>query len=178
MPRPPTTRNDTLSVTALTEGLKIDEDALDQCLVEQADYYYQVAKLAIDAGGERDTLELQLKELKAELDADIRQQAIRNEEKLTETQLTNRITVLPRVKDLQRKCLEARRKADSLSVLKEGYQQRSYALRELNASQLARFYSLGTERGAAGARASVGDRIREQAEGIRRERYRPRNSGD
>lgn len=158
--------------------LRIDDDDLDQCLVDQPEYFYQAAQAATDAGAVRDGLELELKELKAQLDSDIRKKAEEQSEKFTETALVNRIIVLPKVKELTRKVLEAKRGAEVASNLKEAYIQRSYALKDLNAVQVARMYNLGIERGATGARQNIGDRNRAAGEAARRERYRPRNQGD
>jgi hypothetical protein len=155
--------------------LRIDDDDLDQCLVEQPEYFYQAAERATSAGAERDGLELELKELKAQLDSDIRKAAEQREEKLTETALVNRIVTLPKVKELQRKVLDAKRQADDAVNLKEAFVQRSYALKDLNAVQVARMYNLGLERGATGARQNIGDRNRAAGETARRERFRPRN---
>lgn len=174
MPRERTERTD-LRPSEIRSKLRIDDDDLDQCLVDQPEYFYQAAQAATEAGAIRDGLELELKELKAQLDGDFRQQA---ERKLTETALTNRIITLPKVKDLTRKVLDAKRRAEDAIVLKEAFTQRSYALKDLTAIQLGRMYNLGVERGAVTARQNIGDRARAAGEAARMERYRPTNRGD
>jgi hypothetical protein len=158
--------------------LIIDDDDLDQCLVDQPSYFEKAATAFSEAKTTRDTLKLELKELTAELDQSIRARALATEEKLSETALSSRITITPRVKELNRKLLQANRAADDWEALKESYVQRSYSLKDLTAIQLSRQSNLGVERGAIGARRDVGARAQAQAEQIRRERYRPNSRGE
>jgi hypothetical protein len=149
--------------------LRIDDDDLDRCLVEQPDYFFKAAEKYAEFNAQRDLLKLELKELTAQLDQDIRTKALREEVKITENAIANQITTLPKIKDLQRKLLEAQRAVEDWSSLKEGFVQRSYALKDLTAIQLARFNNLGVELGSVGARRDVGDRNRQRAEEMRRE---------
>lgn len=176
MPNRPT--RSTSDRAEIREKLRIDDEDLDRCLIEQAEYFFQAAEMAVAAGAEHEAARLELKEAIAQLDADIRRKAALDDEKLSETALSNRIVVLPKIKELNRKVLSTKKLADELGVLKEAYIQRSYTLKDLNASQIARLYNLGVERGATGARRNVGDRNRTAAEQIRTERYRPSNQGD
>jgi hypothetical protein len=127
------------------------------------------------ASAERDGLELELEGAQGAAGQRRIARAAEQQEKLTETALTNRIVTLPKVKELQRKVLDAKRQADDAVNLKEAFVQRSYALKDLNAVQVARMYNLGLERGATGARQNIGDRNRAAGETARRERFRPRN---
>lgn len=178
----------------LRENLRIDEDDIDRCLVQQPDYFFQAADAFALANSQRDTIKLQLKELIAQLDQDLRKKALDDQERISEAQLTNRITTLPKVKELNQKLLQAARIADRCEALKESYIQRSHALRDLNSSAIARQYNLGIERGAGAARNRIVDRSREdidrerEASGVFNERrataskdnarYRPRDQGD
>ena len=145
----------------LRQKLRIDEDNIDRCLVEQPEYFYMAAEAVALAIANRDTLKLQLAELTAELDLDLRRQFAANEEKYSETSLSNRLKTLPRIQTAHRAYLDASRLADEAEALKDSYQQRSYMLRELNASANAKLYNLGVERGAGGARNRILDRSRE-----------------
>lgn len=171
----------------LKEKLLIDDDDLDSALVEQASLFFQAAESASLATSQRDTVKLELKELKAELDQDIRRQAIATETKLTETQLSNQITLLPRVKDMERKFIASCRTADDCTVMKESYIQRSYALKDLTARQNAQMQTLSIERGSDSARREAGSRAQEREKAFRRDsvqndtstsRYRGRDKGD
>ena len=157
MPRENRSRED-----ELRSKLRIDEDNIDRCLVEQPDYFYQAAEAFAQAIATRDGLKLARDELIAQLDQDVRRHAGANDEKLSETQLTNRIKVLPKVKEAVRAYLNACKIADECEAMKESFQQRSYMLRELNASANARLYNLGIERGAGGARSRIVERGREE----------------
>jgi len=165
-------RSPTPTRADLESHLVIDEDNIDESLVDQPGYFDQVAKAHAASNANYEERKLELKELLAELDGDIRRRAIEAEEKLTEKQLENRITGLPRVKDKSREVLAAKRVADDWATLKESFQQRSYMLRELNTSQIARLHNLGVERGATDARTRIGDRNRVAAERLRSERGR------
>jgi uncharacterized protein YigA (DUF484 family) len=158
----------------LEDSLKIDDDALDDCLVEQPGFFYHVAEAVAAANARRDTLKLKLEETLAELDQNIRSEALRTEEKITEASIQNRLRTFPRIQDLQRDYLDARTDAEKWTALKEAYQQRSFMLRELVALQLAQAHNLGIERGAVSARHELGDRARQRAEDLRRERRQTR----
>jgi hypothetical protein len=167
--------------------LRIDDEELDQCLIEQPEYFYQAAMRSTAANAEQNGLELELKEKRAELDGSIRQRLANTETKATEAAITNELDTLPVIKDLRRKCLSAKRAADEAQALKEAFIQRSYALKDLNAIQQARLFNLGVERGSTGARNALADRNRARTEEMRGERlrdqrdggrYRPRDQGD
>jgi hypothetical protein len=160
------------SLVEVRSKLKIDDDNLDDCLVEQPEYFYQAAMTLTEANAARDGLKLELKEVLAELDGDIRARLAAANEKATETGIANELRTLPRIKELERKCLEASRKAEAAAALRDAYVQRSYALKDLNAIQLARLSNLGVERGSTGARRNVGDRTETEANRLRDERNR------
>jgi hypothetical protein len=158
MPREPAA----VRSSELRDKLRINEDDIDRCLIEQPEYFYMAAEAVATATGRRDTLKLQRDELTAELDQMLRKKAVDDEEKLTETQLTNRLKTLPKMMAANRAYIEVCKLVDEAVAMKDSYQQRSYMLRELNASSNARLYNLGLERGAGGARARVVDRGREE----------------
>jgi hypothetical protein len=153
----------------LREALRIDEDNIDQCLSEHPQLFYQAADSLALAVATRDGLKLELKELIAQLDQDVRRKAIADGEKLSETALANRITVLPKVKELNRKYLDACQAADRAEALRDSYRDRSFALRALNDSANARLYNLGIERGASSARGRLAERGAEEASRTREE---------
>jgi hypothetical protein len=188
MPREPAANR----ASELRDKLRIDDDDIDRCLIEQPEYFYIAAEMVAQATGRRDTLKLQRDELLAELDQMLRKKAEEDEEKLTETALNNRLKTLPKIKEANRAYIEACRIVDEAAAMKDSYQQRSYMLRELNASANAKLYNLGLERGAGGARGRVVDRGREDISRARESsgvferrgetqpvpRHRPRDQGD
>ena len=140
-------------------GLRIDEDDLDRCLVEQPGLFFQAAEALALATSRRDGIALQLKELKAEVDQEIRETASRHQEKTREDGIKHQVTLDPEVRKMERAYLDACTHADKVQAMKESYQQRSYALKDLVAKQLGELYSLGVERGSSGARNRVAERI-------------------
>jgi hypothetical protein len=147
----------------LREALRIDEDNIDRCLAEHSELFFQAADGLALAVATRDGLKLELKELVAQLDQDVRRKALADEEKLSETALSSRITVLPKVKELNRQHLDACKAADRAEALRDSYRDRSFALRALNDSANARLYNLGIERGASSARGRLAERGAEEA---------------
>jgi hypothetical protein len=113
----------------LKTALQIDRDDLDRCLVEQPGLFYQVAKAVAIALSERHGLEFQLKKAEAALNRQLRETAIKNSEKLTETALSKRVVLMPTIQKLRRQLLQAKLQADQTLALKEAFQQRSYTLR-------------------------------------------------
>lgn len=154
------------------EKLKIDEDDLDACLVEQAELFLHVAEALVEANAARDTLKLQLEEVTAELDRDIRARAAAADEKITEAGIQNQLRTLPRIRDLRQDFVEAGAECERWGALKDSYRERSFMLRELNASQIARLHNLSLERGAAGARHRIGEQARAEGEAQRAEQRR------
>jgi hypothetical protein len=148
--------------TDLREALRIDEDDIDRCLVEHPQLFYQAADSLALAVATRDGLKLELKELVAQLDQDVRRKAVDDGEKLTESALANRITILPRVKELNRRYLDSCLAVDRAEALRDSYRDRSFALRALNDSANARLYNLGIERGATSARGRMVERSAEE----------------
>jgi hypothetical protein len=153
-------------------NLAIDRDDLDTCLMRQPEVYYGVAQNVALSNAERDACKLDLEELQAQLDQDIRAEALRKDEKLTETSLQNRLKTLPKMQDIQREFLKKRQEAESWQVLKEAFQQRSFMLRELVALYIAQRHDAAMEGGAGQARASLtadkADQNRAAAGAIRR----------
>lgn len=154
----------------LESALKIDDANLNACLVEQSGYFYHVAASTASANAHRDTLKLVLEEALADLDQDIRAKAIAEDKKLTESGIQNQLRQFPKIKELQRRCLEARLNAEKWQALKEAFSQRSFMLRELVALELAQVHSLNTERGVTSARQALGSAARQGEEALRKER--------
>lgn len=150
--------------------LRIDEDDIDSCLVEQPELFYHVADALALANAVRDTLKLQLEEKTAELDRQVRAEYARLEEKVTEAGITNQLRILPVIQTLRRDFLDASTNSDRWDALKQAYSQRSFMLRELNGSQISKLHNLSLERGAGSARARMGDEARQRGEDQRRDR--------
>jgi len=150
-------------------SLAIDRGDLDGCLTEQPETYYHVSQEFASAVAERDQTKLELEELQASLGQELRAIALREEEKLTETGLQQKLTAHPKIQDLQRVLLQKRKDADRWQALKESFSQRSFMLRELVALFIAQRHDLAIESGAGQART-----VRELSESTRKEAGRLR----
>ena len=144
------------------QHLAIDRNDLDTCLTEQPECHYHVSQACAIATAERDKLKLELEELTAKLGLDLRDQATRRDEKLTEGALAQKLTGTPKIQELQRALLTKRQEAESWGVLKEAFQQRSFMLRELVALFIAQRHDLALEGGAGQARATLASSVAEQ----------------
>ena len=166
---PASNRRQAAADAELAESLRIDEDNIDTCLVDQPGRFYQAAEAVAQANAARDTIKLELDELLAELGQLVRQAAADAEEKITEAGIQMKLTSMPKVQAKQRELLQTRSRAEHALALKEAYHQRSFMLRELVALQLAELNNLSIERGANSARRVVGEQARERTEASRRE---------
>jgi hypothetical protein len=115
----------------LETALQIDRDDLDRCLVEQPGLFHQVAKAVAIALSERNELKLALEKAKAEADRQVRETAIKNSEKLTETALSKRILLVPTIQKLKQQLLQAKQQADLTLALMAAFQHKLYMLEAL-----------------------------------------------
>lgn len=120
-----------VSMNTLRQDLEIDREGLDDCLVKQPELFFHASDAYVVAVASRDQLKLDLEEKMAQLDEQVRKEAIANDEKLSETAVAKRVQASPELKELQSDYLAAKAEADKWLALKEAFQQRSYMLREL-----------------------------------------------
>jgi hypothetical protein len=148
------------------ELLVIDRDDLEGCLTDHSDNFFYIADAHVRAVAKRDALKLEIEELHAALDRNIREQAAKNEEKTTEAGIQQKIKDDPDMRDLKQQLLNASQKADEWGALKEAFYQRGYMLRELVAITLKKLSMEGeissTERATNELRAKQGDRAIER----------------
>lgn len=165
-------RGSTLTLGQLREELSINKNALDDCLMEQPDLYYHVAEGYTLAVAARDAAKLDLEQTMAEKAEEIRERALRDDEKITETAITRKLATDPEVAGLEEHLLELRGTADKWQALKEAFQQRSFMLRELVQMLVARLSAGSLERGADRALQDLGDARGRALEDVRRQRGR------
>lgn len=148
--------------------LTIDKLDLDSCLVEQPETYWHVSHAVANAIAVRDAAKLDLEEIQAEEDKKLRDAASRSEEKITEAALQQKLRLVKRVQDAQRKFLDTRKEADEWLALKEAFSQRSFMLRELVAITIAQRHDHAMEGGSGQSRAKLADSNRQEAGRLRR----------
>ena len=115
----------------LSGEVKIDRNDLDTMLVEQANLLREAGDQHALAVSRRDYADARMKEVKAELDFQLR----RGKDKLSETQIVNRILTMEPFQESQENYLRFKRKADRWFALKESFHDRSYMLKELSQKQ-------------------------------------------
>jgi phosphoglycolate phosphatase-like HAD superfamily hydrolase len=135
--------------------LEIDDHDLDGCLMQQPEAYHYASEQHVFAVARHDEAKLILEETTAELDQDVRARAAKANEKLTEGAIEARLTGLPKIKELTRALLNAKKEAATWAALKDSFSQRSHALRDLVALRLGERRDLAMEAGSGQLRGSL-----------------------
>lgn len=144
----------------LKAELVIDADALSDCLICQPQLYYDVTSEHVRAVADRDAKKLELDEVRAETDRDIRAHYAKSGDKITEAAIQQQIMLDRNVKTLTSEYLGTRDAADQWQALKEAFQQRSFMLRELVALHVSERHDIAQAAGAGQApRRSAVDEI-------------------
>lgn len=162
------------SFEELKDFLSIDADALDECLMEQAKLYEQAAESAADADAARDLAELELDELTAATDSDVRQTMEVAKVKATEAQVKAEISQDRSVMDKRRRVLELTAVAAHWKVLERSFSQRSSLLQKLVDLHMRTTYGYSLERSAGLSRdglvAAQAEVAAEKIRSVRRKR--------
>jgi len=132
----------------LKSCLAIDEDDFDRCIMQHPQLFFSAADELALAIADRDAAKLRLEELTAQVDKDIRDEAIRSEQKLTEVMIQRQLTLVPVIQDATREYADKRLLADRWLALKESFKERSWIIRELGASRIAQMQNLSIEKGS------------------------------
>lgn len=136
--------------TDMAGKIAIERDALDDCLIQQPQLYYEVSERLALAISRRDAQKDEVKVVESEVDEIVRQDAAEEEKKITEAgvkaQVSQHKDVIAARKTLTRLDTEIGR----LSALKEAYSQRSHALRELCGLYAANYWGDGSGGSRAG----------------------------
>jgi hypothetical protein len=122
---------DDSQLAELEQGLLIDENALDEAIERQPDYFHRVSKRLALLISRRDAAKQFLEDEEARIDTNLRHLAKKNDDKLTESEIKAQIRLQPEIK-LARK--EHHRLSESVGIytaLEKSFQQRSYALGHL-----------------------------------------------
>ena len=111
--------------------LAIDEDDLDSALIEQPEFFFHVCEHYARAVARRDETKLDLDEIRAMVDAEIREDATTEGRRITETQIDYQLRADERVRKVKRRYIADTAVSDAWGMLKESFQQRSFMLREM-----------------------------------------------
>ena len=134
------TKERSVSIEELEQGLPIDEHDLNGALLRQPDLLYKVSKELTLQTSRRDAAKQMLAEVEAEVDAAIRHDAQVNDEKITEKEVASQKILDKDVQDAEKELLRLSLAVGQLGALKEAYQQRSYALRGLIDLYVANYF--------------------------------------
>jgi hypothetical protein len=143
----------------LEKGLRIDEDALDEALLAQPDLFYRVSKALALLSSRRDAAKQEIGEAEAVADLQIRTAARRDQTKITNEQVASEKRLNKRVKRAIDQMLHLNSAVAQFGALKEAYQQRSWALKELCNLNAENYYS---DRSYGGARNDALTRVAER----------------
>src|SRR5688572_7391907 len=132
-----------IDVTEFRGYLRIDKNALDDAVIEQPSLLYAVSEELAAATARRDELKELLATTDAKLDAKYRKDL---NGKNTDTAIKNRVQKSQEHSDAFRAFISAKERADVLYALKDAFQARSYALRELCELYVANYFEEGSLR--------------------------------
>lgn len=128
--------------------LRIDEHALEIALRDHPDLVFDIGQELALAISNRDEAKQELDELRAEVANELRAEASRNDERITDSAVNSGVELDKRVKSANDAFLARKLEASQWQVLKEACEQRSYALSKLVDLYLANYYSNIEKRGA------------------------------
>lgn len=163
-------RGDTVPLSELEAALEINRDDLEAATEIQPEAFYRVAKQCALAISMRDAAYQNIKEQEAEADRRVRDR-VPSDEKITEKEVEAQRRLDPKVKQAIYDHQELAEAAGILAALKEAFQMRSYALKDLVAMHMG---NRSMEYGGKDPRA---DDVRERANEERRS-YVVRGSAD
>jgi hypothetical protein len=134
----------------LRTKLRLDRNALDDEVEQQAEIFGEVGEAAAYAKSAVDSLEEELKELEATLDSEAREDAEANDDRITENAIKARVAGDASRKVMVIKLLGARDLQRRLDALTTAFRQRSYMLRDMVDLNLAGYYTSTSMKGARG----------------------------
>lgn len=135
----------------LEDALRIDEHALEKALCDQPELFYCVSRAYALEISRRDAAKQALQDAEAETDLRIRDQARRDDQKITEGEVRATIQIDGRVTQAQAHLARRNEWVAKLGALKEAFQQRSYALKDLAGLYVANYYTASDHNAASGA---------------------------
>lgn len=135
--------------------LRIDELALNECLMEQAETYAKVAEATALAEASRDAVQLALDELLAVTEKSVRTVAARSEERFTDKAIANRVATAQGVREKGVELLEKKRDARLWRALERSFEQRADMLKKLVDLHLRSTYGYSVESGVGQARGAL-----------------------
>lgn len=157
----------------LADGLHIDKHDLDEAWVAQPDIFWRVCEQLAKANNARDSNKVLRDQVIATVGAEKREDAEaevkRKGGRVNETAIAREIELDDRVVEAREQHQRLVHKAERWLGLKESYQQRSWALKDLTSLHLANYYQTNS---GGHSRDEAADRNRQAGGQERRERRR------
>lgn len=153
----------------LEESLRIDEYALEEALRDQPEMFYRVSKALALEISRRDAAKQAHQDAEFKADLSIRARAEEQGKKMTESEVRSRVNQSDDVVFKREELLRLNERVGLLSSLKEAFQSRSYALKDLVGLYVSNYYSASEhtsgsgvvrDRAAADARARMNEERR------------------
>lgn len=134
--------------------LKIDKDNLDDELADFPSMFFSVSDYYVDADRYAKRLAQRLDREKASITSALRDAAAEENEKKTETQLKQEVSLHPKIVKLSGRLRQAEKVAKKWDVLKESFVQKSFSLKGLVSLSMHENFqsSTATVEGEAGKR--------------------------
>lgn len=154
------------TIQDLEFGLNIDQDLLEEECATHSESFYHAAKEYALTVSRRDFAKQALAELTAEIDAQLRYEADRADEKTTEPAIAASKLRNLAIRTAQKELLELSRDVGEWGALKEAFEQRSYALRDMVQLWLGNYYG---DKPTASAGKVLNEAAAERVKTFRRE---------
>lgn len=139
----------TLTPSEIEARVKIDRNALDDAIVEQAQVYYTVSYQTTQAISERDAAKAKLDQTCAETALFIRQNPSQFTFRMTESSVSEAVMTHPKVKECNTAYLAAKTEADYWQNTQNTFEMRGRALHDLVTLFVAGYFIKAGEGGSA-----------------------------
>jgi hypothetical protein len=137
--------------------LRLDDDSLDEAVFQQADVYNDVGQQHLLAVSRRDEIEFELEQEIAKCDAQIRRDAARSEEKITEKQILAEIQSDPDIVAIKKDLMRQQIEVAEWSLMKSSFDQRSSMLKIAATLYSSNYF---TRTSVGGTKDQIADRVR------------------
>lgn len=138
-------------IRELESCLAIDEHALDEALRAQPETFYRVSKALALEISRRDAAKQALQDAEFKADLVVRDRAEKQEKKITEGEVRARVSQEDDVVFAREELQRLSESVGKLTSLKEAFQQRSYALKDLVGLYIANYYTASEHQSSSSA---------------------------
>lgn len=161
-------------VEQIEKSLRIDEHKLEDELKAQPEMRHDVGIQLAYAISRRDQIEKDLKILKAEVGRDFRSAAVKDNEKVTVSEVADAVLLDKEVKQEEQKLIDASRDVKLLEAARDAVKDRGYAIGRLTDLWLERYYD---REGIGGSESKMKNAKAERAHENIRQQYREERRG-